>query len=114
MSQQMNFSEVNRQEPSSYATGYEEISHDSAYASPSFGQKLSGQETGKTPTAGQRLALAIVSILAFLLMFFVVIVLAFANLSPVVIGNLAPVLGIMSLVFFVAIIWLNIVFNRRR
>jgi len=114
MSQQINFNEINREEPSSYAAGYEEIPHDSAYTSASFGQKLSGQEAGRTPTAGQRLALAIVSILAFLLMFFVVIVLAFANLSPVVISNLAPVLGIMSLVFFVAIIWLNIVFNRRR
>ena len=114
MSQQMNFRQINREEPSPYAAGYEEIPHDSAYSSTSFGQKLSGQEAGRTPTAGQRLALAIVSILAFLLMFFVVIVLAFANLSPVVIGNLAPVLGVMSLLFFVAIVWLNVVFNRRR
>jgi len=110
MSQQMNSYEPNREGPASYSAGYEEAPRYQDYTTGSFGQKLSGQDTGRGPSSGQRLALAIVSILALMLMFLVIVGVLFANISPA----FAPVLGIMAMFFFVAITVINIVFNRRR
>src|SRR5215469_2667561 len=110
MSQQMNFDEINREAPASYSAGYEEVPRYQDHMSGSFGQKLSGQDTGRGPSSGQRLALAIVSILACMLMFFAIIGVLFANISPAV----TPVLGITAIFFFIAIIVINVVFNRRR
>ncbi len=110
MSQQMNFYETNREGPASYSAGYEEVPRYQDHTTGSFGQKLSGQDTGRGPSSGQRLALALVSILALMLMLFAIVGALFANISPA----FAPVLGVMAMFFFVAIIVINIVFNRRR
>lgn len=110
MSQQMNFDETNREEPASYSAGYEEVPRYQDHMTGSFGQKLSGQDTGRGPSSGQRLALAIVSILALTLIFIAIAGALTANISPM----FAPVLGIMAIFFFIAIIVINVVFNRRR
>ena len=61
------------------------------------------------------MALAIVSLVLLLLMFFaVVVVVVFGNLSPDVAKNFSPVFGMVSLGFIVALIVVNIVFNRKR
>ncbi|HLQ29802.1 MAG TPA: hypothetical protein VK140_11280 [Ktedonobacteraceae bacterium] len=112
--QQMNFDEINRDESASYTAGYEEPPHYNTYSSGSFGQKLSGHESGRTPTAGQRLALAIVSLVLLLLMFFAIVAVALSgSLAPDVAKNLSPVLGLVSLGFIAAIIVVNVVFNRK-
>lgn len=110
MSQQMHFDETNRDGPASYSAGYEEVPRYQDHTAGSFGQKLSGQDTGRGPSSGQRLALALVSILALMLMLFAIVGVLFANISPA----FAPVLGVMAMFFFIAIIVINIVFNRRR
>jgi len=110
MSQQMNFHETNREGPASYSAGYEEVPLYQDHMTGSFGQKLSGQDTGRGPSSGQRLTLAIVSILALMLMLFAIAGALSSHISPA----FAPVLGIMAMFFFIAIIVINIVFNRRR
>ncbi len=62
MAQQMNFDEINRDGPASYATGYEEVSRNRDETLGWAGQKLSGQEGGQAPTAGQRLALVVINV----------------------------------------------------
>ena len=116
MSQQhMNFEETSHNKQTSYGDGYEEVPHYNTYSSGSFGQKLSGQEVGRTPTTGQRLTLAIVSLVLLLLMFFAIVaVVLFGNLSSDVANKFSPVLGIASVGFIVAIIVINVVFNRKR
>ena len=110
MSQQMNFDEINREGPASYSAGYEEVPRYQDHITGSFGQKLSRQDTGRGPSSGQRLALAIVSILALVLMLFAIAGALSTHISPA----FAPVLGITGMFFFIAIIVINVVFNRRR
>jgi len=110
MSQQMHFDETNREDPASYTAGYEEIPRYQDHVTGSFGQKLSAQETGSGPSSGQRLALAIVSILVCMLVVFAIVGVLFANFSPAY----APVLGFTALSFFAAIYGINAAFNRKR
>ncbi|HEY6408904.1 MAG TPA: hypothetical protein VIY29_15700 [Ktedonobacteraceae bacterium] len=116
MSQQhMDFDETDRKESASYTTGYEEIPHYGTYSSGSIGQKLSGQDAGGTPTAGQRLALAIVSlVLLFLLIFAIMALALFGNLSPDIVSNFSPIIVFTSLGFIAVLIVVNVLFNRRR
>jgi hypothetical protein len=109
MAQQMNFDETNRDEPASYAAGYEIPHRDEAPGW--FGQKLSGQEAGQAPTAGQRLALAIVSLLVLMVMFLAMAAIALVH---VVDSSLAAAFVLIFLAFFVATIVINLMFNRRR
>ncbi len=60
MSQQMNYDEARGERQSPPFQGYEAGYHDPFIASP--GQKLSMRDFGRGASAGQRLALAIVSI----------------------------------------------------
>ena len=116
MSQQhMDFDEIKGDESASYATGYEETPHNDIFSSGAFGQKLSGQDTNRTPTAGQRLALAIVSfVLLFLLIFAIIALVLFGNLSPTIASNFAPVIAFISFGFIALLIVVNVLFNRRR
>ena len=111
MAQQMNFDEINRDEAASYAGGYEEVPRHRDEAHGWFGQKLSGQEAGQAPTAGQRLALAIVSLLLLTLMFLAMAAIALVH---VVDSSLAAAFVLIFLAFFVATIVINLLFNRRR
>src|SRR5436309_3963914 len=111
MAQQMNFDEINRDEPASYTAGYEEVPPHQDEALGWVGQKLSGQEAGQAPTAGQRLALAIVSLLLLTLIF---LAMAAVALSHGVDSSLAAAFVLMFLAFFVATLVINVVFHRKR
>ena|SRR3989442_14201 len=106
MSQQMNFEETNRQQQQ--ASSYE--SYDAGYRDPfvnTFGtQKVSGQPLGRGASAGQRLALAIVSICVLI------------PLSGIILGVFASsgliLAGLIGLgVVCFTIIAVNIVFSYR-
>jgi hypothetical protein len=107
MSQQwMGFEENNSDGPkSSPIFSYEKVPHYEDYAS--YGEKLSGQ--GKVPTMGQRLALAIISLVLLMAMLFVVVGLAFSgmSLSPDVARNFVSVFAIALLAFLITIIVMN-------
>jgi hypothetical protein len=111
MAQQMNFDEINRDGPTSYAAGYDEIPRHRDEALGWSGQKLSEQEAGQAPTAGQRLALAVVSLLLLTL---VILAMAAVAFSRVVDSSLAAAFVCIFLAFFVATLVINIMFHRRR
>ena len=105
MSQQMNFEETNRQQQASSFEGYE-----AGYRDPfvnTFGaQKVSGQPVGRGASAGQRLALAIVSICVLIPLSGIILgIFASADLI------LAGLIGLGVVCF--TIIAVNIVFSYR-
>ena len=81
------------------------------YSTCSKGQKLSGYLVGSMPGTGQRLALAIVSLVLWILFFLFVVGLI------VTIGSinqlLEPFLLIGFLIFTVMVFLINMVFNRK-
>ena len=102
-------------ESPSYAAGYEEVPRYKDYFPDSREQKLAPREQLMTPTTGQRLILAIVSLAMLFLMFLAVILLATTGaLAPTMAQNFAPVFALMFLGLFVAVIVMNMVFNRKR
>jgi hypothetical protein len=103
--QEMNYGELNRDRSGFSQGGYEGIPHSSIY-----GEKLSGHALGGAPTAGQRLALAITSLVMLMVMTFGLIGIAVAtHASPWVV---IPILLILIL-FSTAAVIINIVFNRK-
>jgi hypothetical protein len=108
--QEMGYGEMNRDRPNFSYPGYEGVHFDNSYATGSSGQKLSGQVSGKIATAGQRLALAIVSIVMLMIMTFGLIAIAIATHVPD--WAVFPILFILVL-FYSAVVIINIVFNRR-
>ena len=106
--QQMEFDPGSGHRSASYSVGYEEVPHDSSSSS-IRGQKLLWQDAVMHPTAGQRLALAIVSLVMFLILIFglVLVVVTSSPAGWVVL----PILFILILYSALAII-INIVFNR--
>ena len=105
MSQQMNFEETNRQQQASSYDSYE-----AGYRDPfvnTFGtQKVSGQPVGRGASAGQRLALAIVSICVLIPLSGIILgIFASADLI------LAGLIGLGVVCF--TIIAVNIVFSYR-
>jgi hypothetical protein len=111
MSQQyMEFNPGSSQESASFSVGYEQVPRDSYSSSSSRGQKLSWQDAEIHATAGQRLALAIVSLVMFMVIIFGLVLLALAsNAAPWVV---LPILFIIVLYSTLAVI-INIVFNRK-
>jgi hypothetical protein len=110
MSQQrMNFDENQRDELTSYSAGYEEVPYYNTYASGALGLKLTPRGADNAPTMGQRLALAIVSMVFLLLMLIVGERLAFSgmSLSPDVARNFISVFVFTFLGFLVTMIVLN-------
>ena len=106
MSQQdMDYGEMNRSRPGTSYGGYEGVPHSSVY-----GDKLSGHALDGAATAGQRLALAIVSLGMLMIMTFGLIGIAVATQAPA--WAIAPILFILVLFASAAVI-INIVFNRR-
>ena len=110
MSQQhMEFEPGSGHGSASYSVGYEEVPHDSSSSS-IRGQKLLWQDAVMHPTAGQRLALAIVSLVMFMIIIFGLVLIAVAsNARPWVV---LPILFILILYSALAVI-INIVFNRK-
>ena len=130
--QEMNYSELGRARPGFSSGGYEGIplssSQEEGWGTPpkprpggyevplssfqaSFqGEKLSGHAAGWVPTAGQRLALAIASLVMFIVMTFGLIGLAIATQAPS--WAVLPILFILVL-FATAVVIINLVFNRK-
>ena len=112
MSHQMDYPEQNHEGSTPYATGYQETPGFNSYATGqgmfSAGQKLSGS-AGKMLTASQRLALAIVSLILWVITLFGLVVIAIASHADATAG--AYVLLIMVL-FSVLIAVINVVYNR--
>ena len=107
--QQMEFDPGSGHRSASYSVGYEEVPHDSSSSS-IRGQKLLWQDAVMHPTAGQRLALAIVSLVMFMIIIFGLVLIAVAsNARPWVV---LPILFILILYSALAVI-INIVFNRK-
>jgi hypothetical protein len=108
--QQMEFDPGSGHKSASYSVGYEEVPHDSYSSSSIRGQKLLWQDAVMHPTAGQRLALAIASLLIFLILTFgLVLIAATSNTAAWVV---LPILFILILYSALAVI-INIVFNRK-
>ena len=115
MSQHMDFKESNQEAPPPYSAGYEETPGYNSYAT-GFGlygpgQKLSGPASAdKTPTANQRLALAIVSLVLW-------VITLFGTIGLAIVSRAEPSAAIFILVgaslFAVLIGVVNIVYNRK-
>src|SRR5947209_3303627 len=115
MSQQrMNFGENHRDEPTSYSAEYEEVPHYNMYSSGSLRLKLTPRGADDAPTMGQRLALAIVSLVVLMLTLFVRVGLAFSgmSLSPDVARNFISVFVFTFLGFLATMIVFNMVHTR--
>jgi hypothetical protein len=115
MSQQhMDFDEANRDRAASYAAEYEEAPSYRDYAAGSPGQKISMQEAAKIPTTGQRLLLGIVSLVLLLVVFFGTLGFGISTLDRPGSEFVQFLLMIGFIFFFVAVIVINSLFNRRR
>lgn len=103
--QEMEYDEMNRARPDSSYGRYEGTHHTGLY-----GEKLSPSALKASPTAGQRLALAIVSLFMLLILIFGLIGIAAASQASNWV--IIPILFIYTLFAAVAVI-INIVFNRK-
>ena len=103
--QEMNYAEMGQDRPGFASGGYEGIP-----LSGFQGEKLSGHAAGWAPTAGQRLALAIASLVMLMVMTFGLIGIAVATQAPP--WAVLPILFILVLFSSAAVI-INIVFNRK-
>ncbi len=122
MSQQhMEYDESPRERPGASYAAYEGVPHYNDYSTNTYGQKLTGRETSKIPTAAQRLALAIVSLVLWVALFLIIaaIMSAYAAYGPPggiepVSRTLFPFLIAGFLMFSAIVIVVNVLFNRKR
>ncbi|HEU0000515.1 MAG TPA: hypothetical protein VFQ36_06430 [Ktedonobacteraceae bacterium] len=123
MSQQhMEFDESQRERPGASYTGYEGVPPYNNYSSNTYGQKLSGHEASRGPTAAQRLALAIVSFVLWIALFLIIAAIMSSYIPPFgpggyaqsISGILFPFLIIGFLIFSAIVILVNVLFNRKR
>jgi hypothetical protein len=106
--QQMEFESGSDRSSTSSSVGYEEVPHNSYSSSSTRGQKLVWQDAVMHPTAGQRFALAIISLVMFLILIFGLVLLAItSNAEGWVV---LPILLILALYTGLAIT-INAVFN---
>jgi hypothetical protein len=110
MSQQMEFSESSHERSSASYGGYEGTSNYNDYSTSSHGQKLTGYLMGNAPGTGQRLALAIVSLVLWIILFLIVvgIIITIGSVNQL----LEPFLILGFLIFTAMVFLINIVFNR--
>jgi hypothetical protein len=99
-------------ESTTYTTGNGDIPPTNDYFPVAQGQKLSPLEHLTSPTAGQRLLLAIVSLVLLFLTILLVVLLAVY--SPHALQDFGVAFGYLALGLFVAVIVLNVQFNRKR
>ncbi len=98
------------QQPLPPSGGYEGEQTRSPGTYYAYAQKLSAPVSSQTPTAGQRLALAIVSLSLLIVLIFGLTILAMAG--HVADWAVIPILFIILLFSAVAVV-INVVFNRR-
>ena len=108
--QEMDYGEMNRDRANFSYVGYEGASYGNSYSAGSYGQKLSGHSVGRAATSGQRLVLAVISMIMLMIMTFGLIVLAIATQAPS--WAILPILFILIL-FYSAVVIINVVFNRK-
>jgi hypothetical protein len=110
MSQQhMEFEPDSSHGSASYSIGYEEVPHDSYSSSSARGQNLLWKDAVIHATAGQRLALALVSLILFVILIFgLVLISVAANAAGWVV---MPILVILILYTVLAAI-INVAFNQ--
>lgn len=125
MSQQhMEFDESQHERPGASYTGYEAVPPYNTYSTHPYGQKLSAPETSKMPTSAQRLALAIVSIVLWIVLFLIIAAIMGSYHSDFFTtpggvyetgsNLLEPFLIAGFAVFTVMVTVINILFNRKR
>ena len=117
MSQQhMDFNPTrNAEEPTAaYTSGYqqEQGPYFDEYVVHSQGQKVAEQSRNTDATAGQRLALAIVSLSLFVFAFMVALIMAFVMPSDTL-KQFSPILGTFAFFFTMLLIAVNGFFNAR-
>lgn len=112
---QMDSGELNRDGPQSPYTGYEGIPPNDNYSASSWGQKLTVDNISSSPSSGQRLALAIISLILWVVVF-IIVGLGASSLSPDNPSShvLYPFLIVALLIFSVLVLIINILFNRRQ
>ena len=113
MSQNMQFSESSHESSGYSSGGYEGVPNYNYndYSTSSKGQKLPGYLMGNTPGTGQRLALAIVSFVLWI-MFFLFVVGVIVTIGSV--NQLLEPFLILGFLIFTALVFLvNILFNRK-
>jgi hypothetical protein len=113
MSQHMEFSESSHERSGASFGGYEGVANYNYndYSTSSQGQKLSGYLVDSMPGTGQKLALAIVSLVLWIL-FFLFVVGIIITIGPVN-QLLEPFLIIGFLIFTAMVFLINMVFNRK-
>jgi len=114
MSQQMEFSESSHERSGYTSGGYagDPNYNYNDYSSGSKGQKLSGYLVSNAPGTGQRLALAIVSLVLWILffLFVVAIIITIGAVNQMI----EPFLVIGFLIFTSLVFLINILFNRKQ
>jgi len=113
MSQHLEFSESSHERLGSSSGGYDGVPtyNYNDYSTSSKGQKLSGYLVDSTPGTGQKLALAIVSLVLWIVLFlFVVgIIITIGSVNQL----LEPFLVLGFLIFTAMVFLINIMFNRK-
>lgn len=118
MSQQhMDFSPPQHtdEQTASYTAGYqqEQAPEFEEYIAGARGQKLVQPSPNTGPTSAQRLALAIVSLSLFVLVFIVAVIMAFLMPSENL-KQASPILGVMGFMFGLLLIAVNLAFNQSK
>ena len=111
---QMDSGEINGGAYQPSYTGYEGVPHQDRYPSSSFGQKLLVDNNSSSFSAGQRLALAIISLILWVVVFGI-IGLGASAISPDNPSSrfLYPFLMAALVIFSVLVLAINILFHRR-
>ena len=113
MSQRMEFSESTPERSGYHSEEYEGVPNYNYndYSSSSEGQKLSGYLVDSTPGTGQRLALAIVSLVLWIMLFLFVagIIITIGSVNQL----LEPFLILGFLIFTAMVFLINMMFNRK-
>ena len=111
--QEMNFSEINHDQsrfsPAEY--NYDEGSHYASYSNNLYGQKLS---LSKTPTVGQRLIVAVISLFLLLLLSVILMVILVHSDFAFSYGPVQLFFFVALFLFFLAAVIINVLFNRSR
>ena len=120
----MEYDESQRERPGASYTAYEGVPPYNSYSTHPYGQKLTGHEASKIPTAAQRLALAIVSLVLWIALFLIIAAIMGSyrpdfSATPggayeISSSALDPFLIAGFAVFTVMVIVINVLFNRKR
>jgi hypothetical protein len=107
--QEAQFEELHQNNPQAPYYGYEGTPPPNNYTGNVYGQKLSGQGGSRIASAGQRLALAIVSLVLLTVVIFGLILIAEITQAP----NWAVIPILMIIFLFGAVVTIiNVIFNR--